>query len=134
MVAKDMVGMRVKEMMVEIVAEEMVGMTVKDMVVVTQLNERPFLCKIIQEIPCRANTAREFAFQKRTSDVEEWVNISRQVCDVRPILQIFNADKLQGFKNNVDDSVLMSSNFLQIVYNLFLFSWMEKRSLSSDNK
>ena len=34
--------------------------------------------------------------------------------------------KLQGFKKNIDDSVLMSSDFKRSVHNLFLFNWLEK--------
>ena len=86
----------------------------------------PNLHKIIDEISCQANTARDFIFQIRTSDVEECVDVSRRVGDVRTFLQILNIDKLQGFKNIIDDSVLMSSNFQQTVNNLFSFNWMEK--------
>ena len=67
-------------------------------------NERPInLVEIIEEISCRANTERSFLFQIRTSDVEEWIDISCRVGDVRPILQIMKADNLQGFKNIIGD-------------------------------
>ena len=52
------------------------------------------LDEIIDEIPFRAKAAGDFVFQIRTSDVEEWVDISRRVLNVRPILQILNADKV----------------------------------------
>ena len=81
----------------------------------------PNLDEIIDKIPCWASTAKDFIFQIKTSDVEEWTTF------LIVLVMWGQFCKLWMWTNcKVSRTVSTTqNNFQQSVYNLFFFNWME---------